>query len=72
MQKRPSSENEAVTSHVLIPPLPPFPWRIAFPFLPILPSPEKEAVTSHVPFVALLTGRQSWAALAAELKVRLE
>jgi hypothetical protein len=34
----------------------------------LLFSPEKEAQTSHVPFWALLSGRQSWAALAAEIK----
>ena len=31
-------------------------------------SPEKDAVTSHVPFVALVTGRQSWTALFDEIK----
>ena len=31
-------------------------------------SPEKDAATSAVPFVALLSGAQSWAALADELK----
>jgi len=30
-------------------------------------SPERDAVTSGVPFVALLTGRQSWEALLAEI-----
>jgi uncharacterized membrane protein len=31
-------------------------------------SPEKDAVTSNVPFLALVTGKQSWSALRDEVK----
>jgi uncharacterized membrane protein len=31
-------------------------------------TPEREAVTSNIPFLALLQGKQSWAALADEVK----
>mmetsp|Transcript_27985 Transcript_27985/g.66298 ORF Transcript_27985/g.66298 Transcript_27985/m.66298 type:complete len:100 (+) Transcript_27985:847-1146(+) len=32
-------------------------------------TPEMEAATSHLPFVALLSGRQSWQALASEMQL---